>query len=35
MAKTKTQKQKNYIECLKTKDRAAHLESEQEQKKKS
>ena len=34
MAKTKAQKQKNYIECLKTKDRAAYFESEQEQKKK-
>ena len=34
MAKTKAQKQKDYIECLKTKDRAADLESEPKQKKK-
>ena len=34
MAKTKAQKQKNYIECLKTKDRATFLESERKQKKK-
>ena len=34
MAKTKAQKQKNYIECLKTKDIAAYFESEQEQKNK-
>ena len=34
MAKTKAQKQKDYIECLKTKYRAADLESEPKQKKK-
>ena len=34
MAKTKSQKQQNYIECLKTKDKAAYLESEWKQKKK-
>ena len=34
MAKTKAQKQKNYIECLKTKDRTAYLESEWKWKKK-
>ena len=35
MAKTKAQKQKDYIECLKTKDRAADLESDPKQKKKN
>ena len=34
MAKTKAQKQKDYIDPLKTKDRAAYLESEQKQQKK-
>ena len=34
MAKTKAQKQKDYIEHLKTKDKAAYLESERKQKKK-
>ena len=34
MAKTKAQKQKDYTERLKTKDRAAYLESERKQKKK-
>ena len=34
MAKTKSQKQQNYIECLQTKDKAASLESEWKQKKK-
>ena len=34
MTKTKSQKQQNYIECLKTKDKAAYLESEWKQKKK-
>ena len=34
MATSKAQKQKNYIECLKTKDRAAYLESGQKWKKK-
>ena len=34
MAKTKAQRQKDYIEFLKTKDRAAYLESEEKQKKK-
>ena len=33
MTNTKAQKQKNYIECLNTKDRAAYLESERKQKK--
>ena len=33
MAKTRAQKQKDYTERLKTKDRAANLESEQNQKK--
>ena len=33
MTNTKTQKQKNYIEYLNTKDRAAYLESERKQKK--
>ena len=34
MAKTKAQKQRDYIEFLKTKDRTAYLESEQKWKKK-
>ena len=34
MAKTKAQKQKDYIERLKTKDRTAYLESERKRKKK-
>ena len=33
MTNTKAQKQKNYIECLNTRDRAAYLESERKQKK--
>ena len=33
MAKTKTQKQRDYIQHLKTKDRTAYLESEWKQKK--
>ena len=33
MTNTKAQKQKNYIECQNTKDRAAYLESEPKQKK--
>ena len=33
MTNTKAQKQKNYIECLNTKDRAAYLESKRKQKK--
>ena len=33
MAKTKAQKQRDYIERLKTKDRTAYLESEQKRKK--
>ena len=33
MAKTRAQKQKDHTERLKTKDRAANLESEQKQKK--
>ena len=34
MAKTKAQKQRDYIERLKTKDRTAYLESERKRKKK-